>query len=53
MIIGMLWQLYAVGLNMTRMFSLELFDRDTYIDVTSQYEESQLVEMYNNGNCSE
>ena len=52
MLIGIVWQLYAIGLNITRMFSLELFNRHTYVDVTSDYTEHELMEAYKNGNCS-
>ena len=52
MVIGMVWQVYAIGLNMTRMFSLELFTRHTYVDVTSNYTEHELIEFYDNSNCS-
>lgn len=50
MIIGIVWQVYAVGLNVTRMFALELFSRHTYIDITSDHSEQDLVEFYSN--CS-
>ena len=52
MVIGMLWQLYAVGLNVTRIFSLELLNKHTYIDITTNHAEHEIMEFHNNGNCS-
>ena len=52
MIIGIVWQCYAIGLNVIRMFSLELFNRHTYVDVTSEHTEGELIKAYKNGNCS-
>ena len=52
MVIGIVWEVYAIGLNITRMFSLELFNRHTYVDITSDHTEHQLIEAYKNGNCS-
>jgi len=45
--IGVVWQIYAVALNVTRPFSLELLKRHTYIDVIDGYSKEDLMELYN------
>jgi len=48
--IGVVWQVYAIVLNVTRPFSLELLKRHTYIDVIDNYSKEDLMDQY--GNCS-
>ncbi|XP_065887312.1 uncharacterized protein [Dysidea avara] len=49
-VIGVVWQVYAVGLNVTRLFSLELLKRHTYIDVIDDYSKDELIQLYDTCN---
>ena len=49
LLIGIILMLYSVAVNVLRMKSLRLLDRDTYIAWFTSYNETYLTELYNMG----
>ena len=49
LVIGIILMLYSVAVNVLRMNSLRLLDRDTYIAWFTSYNETHLTELYSVG----
>lgn len=51
LVTGFVLMLYSMAVNVLRMSSLRLLERDTYIAWFTSYNETYLTELYNMGKC--
>ena len=49
LVIGIILMLYSMAVNVLRMISLRLLERDTYIAWFTSYNETYLAELYSMG----